>query len=48
MRADYYNFFTQRKWGDASNYHLCVDAGQFTLDGAAALLAAAVHQLEGK
>ena len=48
MRAEYYNFFTQRKWGDASNYHLCVDAGQFTLDGAAALLASAVRQLEAK
>lgn len=48
MRADYYNFFTQRKWGDASNYHLCVDAGQFSLDGAAALIANAAHQLEGK
>ena len=47
MRAEYYNFFTQRKWGDAANYHLCVDAGQFTLDGAAALLANAVRQLEG-
>ena len=44
---EYYNFFTQHKWGDASNYHLCVDAGKFTLDGAAAILAAAVRQLEG-
>ena len=48
MRAEYYNFFTQRKWADASNYHLCVDAGQFSLDGAAALIAGAVRQLEGK
>lgn len=48
MRAEYYNFFTQRRWGDASNYHLCIDAGQFTLDGAAALLADAVRQLTEK
>ncbi len=48
MRAEYYNFFTQRKWGDAANYHLCVDTGRFTLDGAAALLQAAVRQLEAK
>ena len=47
-RADYYTFLTQRKWGDASNYHLCLDAGRLSLDGAAALLADAVHQLEGK
>lgn len=46
MRAEYYNFFTQRKWSSASNYHLCVDAGLFSLDGAAALLAEAVRQLE--
>lgn len=48
MRAEYYNFFTQRKWGEASNYHLCVDAGLFSLDGTAELLAAAVRQLESK
>ena len=46
MRSEYYNFFTQRKWGDASNYHMTVDTGRFTLDGAAALLADAVHRLE--
>lgn len=48
MRSEYYNFFTQRKWGEASNYHLCVDAGLFSLDGAAELIAAAVRQLEEK
>ncbi len=46
MRAEYYNFFTQKKWGEASCYDLCLDAGRFTLDGAAALLADAVRQLE--
>jgi cytidylate kinase len=25
-RASYYNFFTQRKWGRAQNYHLCIDS----------------------
>ena len=24
-RAQYYNFFTQRNWGVASNYHLCIN-----------------------
>ena len=47
MRAEYYNFFTQRKWGDASNYHICLDTGRLSLDGAASLLADAVRQLEG-
>jgi cytidylate kinase len=26
-RASYYNFFTQRKWGKAQNYNLCLDSG---------------------
>lgn len=46
QRAEYYNFFTHRRWGDSSNYDLCLDAGRFTLDGAAQLLANAVRQLE--
>ncbi len=46
MRAEYYNFFTHRKWGGGSNYDLCIDAGRFTLDGAAQLLVHAVRQLE--
>lgn len=48
LRAEYYNFFTQRKWGDVSNYQLCLDAGLFTLDGAADLIAKAVRQLMEK
>ncbi len=46
MRSEYYNFFTQRHWGQAGNYDICIDAGRFTLDGAAALLAGAVQRLE--
>jgi cytidylate kinase len=26
-RAAYYNFFTQRKWGRAQNYDICIDSG---------------------
>jgi cytidylate kinase len=26
-RASYYNFFTQKKWGKAQNYNLCLDSG---------------------
>jgi hypothetical protein len=26
-RASYYNYFTQRKWGRAQNYHMCLDSG---------------------
>jgi cytidylate kinase len=26
-RASYYNYFTQKKWGRAHNYHMCLDSG---------------------
>ena len=25
-RADYYNYYTGRKWGHSSNYDLCIDS----------------------
>ena len=46
LRSEYYSFFTQRKWADASYYDLCIDAGKFSLDGAAAIVADAVRHLE--
>lgn len=27
-RADYYSYFTGRRWGDAPTYHLCLDASR--------------------
>lgn len=29
-RADYYNYYTGRKWGHADNYDLCVDTSRLT------------------
>ncbi|MBQ0030245.1 MAG: cytidylate kinase family protein, partial [Bacteroidales bacterium] len=26
MRASYYNFYTDKKWGDAETYDLCVNS----------------------
>lgn len=38
-RASYYNYHTDRDWGDISNYHLCVDATKLGIEGTIDLLA---------
>lgn len=37
-RANYYNYHTDRKWGDLGNYHLCLDSSRLGIEGAAALI----------
>lgn len=37
-RAAYYNFYTDKKWGQASSYHLCIDSSRFGLEGIVGLL----------
>lgn len=31
-RAAYYQYYTDRKWGDAPNYHITLDSGELGLD----------------
>ena len=31
-RATYHNFYTDMKWGQAQNYHLCLNSGEIGLD----------------
>jgi cytidylate kinase len=31
-RADYYNYFTNRQWGVASSYHLCINSSILSID----------------
>lgn len=31
-RAEYYNYYTGRKWGSADNYHLCLDTSALTAE----------------
>ncbi|MEG0780759.1 MAG: cytidylate kinase-like family protein [Oscillospiraceae bacterium] len=40
-RANYYHHYAQEKWGDAQNYHICMDSGAIGLDGAVAAIGAA-------
>ena len=37
-RESYYNYFTNRRWGHAANYHLCVDSSRCTPAGILALV----------
>lgn len=32
-RASYYNYFSSKKWGEATGYHLCIDSGFLGIDG---------------
>ncbi len=33
QRASYYNYYTSKKWGDATSYHLSLDSGVLGIDG---------------
>lgn len=35
MRAEFYNFYTDRTWGDASTYHLCLDSSAMPMESTA-------------
>ena len=37
-RASYYNQYSEKKWGVASSYDLCVDTDKFGIDGTAEML----------
>ena len=38
-RAAYHRFYTDMKWGDAKNYHICLDSGEFGLEKCAEMIA---------
>ncbi len=48
IRAEYYNFFTQKKWNDSANYHICLDTGVIGLNTGAHVIAETVRALEEK
>ncbi len=37
-RANYYNFYTARKWGNTENYDLCIDSSKLGIDGSVELI----------
>ena len=34
-RASYYNYYTNKKWGSAAGYSLCLDSSKLGIEGAA-------------
>ncbi len=37
-RANYYNYYSTRKWGDPNNYDLCIDSGKLGIEGSVELI----------
>lgn len=37
-RKSFYNYTGEGRWGEASNYHLCIDSGALGTDGAVSLI----------
>ncbi|MCM1308145.1 MAG: cytidylate kinase-like family protein [Butyrivibrio sp.] len=43
-RANYYNFYSNKKWGDSRSYDLCIDSSKLGIDGTVAMLSEYVKQ----
>lgn len=41
-RASYYNYYTNKKWGSAAGYSLCIDSSKFGIEGTAQTIIEAV------
>lgn len=37
-RANYYSFYTDRSWGDITNYNICIDTAKFGISGGVDIL----------
>jgi cytidylate kinase len=46
VRASYYNFFTQQKWGRAQNYNICIDSG-IGIQASVRVIKNYVHEFSG-
>ncbi len=44
-RAQHYRFYTDKKWGDARNYDVCLDSGRLGVEECVAILADAYQRL---
>lgn len=38
LRSNYYNFYTDKKWGDAASYDLCIDSSKLTSEQVAEII----------
>jgi len=46
QRAGYYDYYSNKKWGDAKSYNLCIDSGMTGIKGAVALIKEAIFVKE--
>lgn len=44
LRAAYYNFYTDKKWGDAASYHLTIDSSLLPIPRAAKIIADIIRE----
>ncbi len=44
QRAAYYNYYTDKVWGDSASYHLCIDSSLLGIDATAALVEGIVRR----
>ena len=45
-RANYYNYYTDMKWGEARNYDLCINSSRLGIDGTVGVIKAFVEAAE--
>ena len=45
-RASYYNYYTNKKWGSAQSYDLCIDSSKLGLEGSVDTIICALQQFE--
>ncbi len=44
-RAEYYNFYTYKEWGNSSSYHICLDSSRFGTQRCASIIAQQIKEL---
>lgn len=47
-RANYYNFYTSKTWGDASNYDICINSSTLGIDGTVEALKGYIDKVNNK
>lgn len=47
IRSSYYNFYTDKEWGKASSYHLCIDTSLMEIEGTAGWVAEWIRKMRG-
>ena len=47
-RSKYYEYYSHKVWGDARNYHLCIDTSVVGVDGAVEIIMKFVEEFRKK